>query len=268
MGENLLRAIADIAKSGPELLRNNLKDNNDKLISALLKECRKEKVEYKIIALESTGTVLQELEIDRFNEIYQIVGDYLPKPEAEENGENGDKKEEDDDEDDKEEAGKKLELQLGALNCIGRAWPNNENSIKKFLGPVVAQLEMVARNTTRKNQLALVQCLANMLKNLSLKMDTENETFCQDFFLKLGIIISTLLFIPKYAQLRTETLQILSQAIKLLIEMKSSDMGNLFNNEVAKSLDGVIKDLGSDPSTKDTARELKTSLIKLTDNAN
>merc|ERR1719347_1683935 len=97
--ENLLRAIADIAKSAPELLRNNLKDNNDKLISALLKECRKEKVEYKIIALESTGTVLQELEIDRFSEIYQIVGDYLPKPEAEENGENGSKNEEDDGDD-------------------------------------------------------------------------------------------------------------------------------------------------------------------------
>merc|ERR1711915_188470 len=115
-------------------------------------------------------------------------------------------------------------------------------------------------------------CLGTVLgqhaKELSLKMDTENETLCQDFFLKLGIIISTLLFIPKYALLRTETLQILSQAIKLLIEMKSSDMGNLFNNEVAKSLDGVIKDLGSDPSTKDTARELKTSLMKLTDNAN
>merc|ERR1711915_1045214 len=142
---------ADIAKSGPELLRNNLKDNNDKLISALLKECRKEKVEYKIIALESTGTVLQKLKIDRFSEIYQIVGDYLPKPEAEENGENGDEKDDDDDDDDKEEAGKKLELQLGALNCIGRAWPINEESIKKFLGPVVAQLEMVARNTTRKN---------------------------------------------------------------------------------------------------------------------
>jgi len=266
--ENLLRAIADIAKSAPELLRNNLKDNNDKLINALLKECRKEKVEYKIIALESTGTVLQELEIDRFNEIYQIVGDYLPKPEAEENGENGSKNEEDDDDD--EGAGKKLELQLGALNCIGRAWANNDDSIRKFLGPVVAQLEMVARNTTRKNQLALVQCLANMLKNLSLpsNMDVDMETLCQDFFTKLGLIISTLLFIPKYAQLRTETLQILSQAIKLLNEMKSSDMANLFNDEVAKSLDGVIKDLGSDPSTKDTARELKTSLIKLTDNAN
>merc|ERR1712198_613725 len=99
-------------------------------------------------------------------------------------------------------------------------------------------------------------------------INADIETLCQDFFTKLGLIISTLLFIPKYAQLRTETLQILSQAIKLLNEMKCSDMANLFNDEVAISLYGVIKDLGSDPSTKDTARELKTSFIKLTDNAN
>ena len=82
-------------------------------------------------------------------------------------------------------------------------------------------------------------------------------------FTKLAIIISTQLAIPKYAQLKTETLQIFSQAIKLLEELKSSDLSNLFKNETTKSLDGVIKDLGSDPATQTTARDLKTALNNL-----
>ena len=36
-----------------------------------------------------------------------------------------------------------------------------------------------------------------------------------------------------------------------------------FRTEVTNSLDGVIKDLGSDPATKTTARDLKTALNNL-----
>ena len=86
-----------------------MKDDHDKILNALLKECRKEKVEYKIIALESTGTVLNELKVDKFKEIYEIVEDYLPKPETEENGENENNK--DDKEEEEEGSGKKLDLQ-------------------------------------------------------------------------------------------------------------------------------------------------------------
>ena len=130
-------------------------------------------------------------------------------------------------------------------------------------------LVLVAKNTTRKNQLALVKCLGNILKSWAPPQDIatsgESQKLCEEFFAKLAIIISTLLAIPKYAQLRTETLQILSKAIKLLEQLKSSDLGNLFKNETTKSLDGVIKDLGSDPATKTTARDLKTALNNLTD---
>jgi len=265
--ESLLRALADIASSAPEILRENMKNDHDKILNALLKECRKEKVEYKIIALESTGTVLNELKVDKFKEIYEIVEDYLPKPETEENGENGNDK--DDKEEEEEGSGKKLDLQHGVLNCLGSSWPDNPKTTETFIGKVMEQLELVAKNTTRKNQLALVKCLGNILKNWSLTADSvtdeESRMVCELFFSKLAAIIATLLFIPKYAQLRTETLQILSQAIKLLVEFKTFGFGNLFKNEVIKSLDGVIKDLGSDPNTKTTARDLKVALNNLTD---
>jgi hypothetical protein len=46
----------------------------------LLGECRKEKVSYRSVALEVTGRVLQELSIDQFSALYQIVASYLPLP--------------------------------------------------------------------------------------------------------------------------------------------------------------------------------------------
>merc|ERR1712029_1231437 len=202
----------------------------------LLKECRKEKVEYKIIALESTGTVLNELKVDKFKEIYEIVEDYLPKPETEENGENGNDK--DDKEEEEEGSGKKLDLQHGVLNCLGSSWPDNPKTTETFIGKVMEQPELVAKNTTRKNQLALVKCLGNILKNWSLTADSvtdeESRVVCELFFSKLAAIIATLLFIHKYAQLRTETLQILSQAIKFWLSLKLSALETCSRMKLSK----------------------------------
>ena len=58
----------------------------------------------------------------------------------------------------------------------------------------------------------------------------------------------------------------LGKVVKLLISetCKSNPrMVYIFRDEVAKSLDYVIKDLGSDHASKDTARELKTSLMEI-----
>jgi hypothetical protein len=50
------------------------------LVSALLVECRKEKVSYRCVALESTGTILQHLNRDSFSQLYEIVVSHLPIP--------------------------------------------------------------------------------------------------------------------------------------------------------------------------------------------
>jgi len=97
-------------------------------------------------------------------------------------------------------------------------------------------------------------------------MDT--KAYIEEIFSKIAKIISTLLLIPKYAQLRTEALQVLSQSIKLLEDSKNSDLVTLFRDGIAKSLEGVIKDLGSDPNTKTTARDLKNTLNNLTEEKN
>ena len=51
--------------------------------------------------------------------------------------------------------------------------------------------------------------------------------------------------------------------IKLLVDSKSPTLVYLFRDEITKSLEVVIKDLGSDPASKTTARDLKTSLMSI-----
>ena len=256
--EELIRSLANIVKSAPDILRANMAEvEKDKLVEAMLRECRKEKAEYKIIALESTGRVLRELKVDRLKEIYEIVEGYLPKKKKDEDDE-----EEKEEEEDKESAGRKLEVEHGVLVCLGLAWPDCRDTAQLYLLTVLDHLENLATNTTRRNQLALIKCLGNILAVWSVPEDPDLTTSVL-VFTKLAAIISSLLQIPKYVQLRTETLQVLDQSVKLLTGAAKPDLVEIFRSEVLSSLDGVIKDLGSDPATKTTARDLKTALNNL-----
>ena len=70
--ECLLRSLSDLAVSAPEILATTLAGakegdiDRQTLVAALMKECKKEKLEYRVIALEATGTVLSELKLDHF----------------------------------------------------------------------------------------------------------------------------------------------------------------------------------------------------------
>ena len=70
--ECLLRSLSDLAVSAPEILAATLAGakegdiDRQTLVTALMKECKKEKLEYRVVALEATGTVLSELKLDHF----------------------------------------------------------------------------------------------------------------------------------------------------------------------------------------------------------
>ena len=257
--EELIKSLADIVKAAPDILRANMVEvEKDRLVEAMLRECRKEKAEYKIIALESTGRVLRELKVDRLKDIYEIVGVYLPKPDKKEEEGEGEKEEEED----KESAGRKLEVEHGVLVCLGLAWPDCRDTADLYLVTVLDHLESLATNTTRRNQLALIKCLGNILAVWSVPEDPDLSSSVV-VFTRLAAIISSLLQIPKYVQLRTETLEVLSQTVQLLTQAGRTQLVETFRTEVTNSLDGVIKDLGSDPATKTKARDLKTALNNL-----
>ena len=76
--ECLLRSLSDLAVSAPEILATTLATakegdvDRQTLVAALLKECKKEKLEYRVVALEATGTILSELKWDHFQVLSEV----------------------------------------------------------------------------------------------------------------------------------------------------------------------------------------------------
>ena len=95
--EALLAALADVCLHGsvPNMIADNegtegssnIQITESALAAALLKECQKDKVTYKIEALNAAGVIFEAVGIDRFEELYQafsplikVKGAYIHAP--------------------------------------------------------------------------------------------------------------------------------------------------------------------------------------------
>jgi len=261
--ECILRSLYDLIVYGGETVKTNLQGKSeavsiDSLLDALFRECKKEKVEYRSVALNTTATILSTLNIDHFKELFAIVSPHLPKADEDADQEN------DKEEKEREERQEELVLQESIIAAIGLAWPENTTTQASYIVAVLEQLERVVVNTTRKNQEAVAVCLGRIMLKWKIPADINSDQealkLCETVLSKTAQLLSTLLLVPKYGELRTQTLKVLSTLVKLLVECKRSSLVYLFRDEISKSLDGVIKDLASDPAIKTTARDLKAAL--------
>jgi len=257
-----MRSLQDLVVYGGDGVVHNLVDKSgeasmDSMLECLLRECKKEKVEYKIVALITTATILEHINRDLFKELYEIVSPFLKEScDDEKNGAT--------DEVDKEEKENDLKLQEAILSCIGLAWPESQDTQNKYIIEVLDKMETIVANTTRKNQEAVAVALGKIVEKwkepLDINTSQASKELCEGVYTRTAKILSTLLLVPKYGQLRTKTLKVLGSVIKLLVDSKQASLVYHFRDEISKSLDGVIKDLASDPAIKSSARDLKTAL--------
>ncbi len=75
---------------------------------------------------------------------------------------------------------------------------------------MLEHLDCMLSNTTRRGQLVAAECLGRLVKRWRLPADMTagGGHLCQEVFRKAANILSALLIVPRYAQLRTETLQV------------------------------------------------------------
>jgi proteasome component ECM29 len=267
--EAILRALSDVCKGGSSSIRGmllgeameeeesaNIDENT--LVQCLFKECRKEKLDYKIIAIECTGIIFKELQILKFSELFEMIFPIIKK-----------KPEEEGDSDSKmqpvEESKPSFELQHAVIKCLGLAWPQNDTvTQQKHISELLESLNALVQATTRQNQICITTCLGEIVTRW--KVDPEQDELNAKVIAEIAQLLSTVLVVPKSLQLRSESLIVLGKVVKLLISETCKNtprMVYIFRDEVAKSLDYVIKDLGSDHASKDTARELKNSLMEI-----
>lgn len=152
---------------------------NDRIIQAVLKECRKEEEAYKTKVLGSLGTILEKLETEnRFEDVFNIVWTLLDKPI---NATNREQEGTNDDERGKTIAMKES-LKEAACDVLGKSWPNTKasNSIetqKKYQLLLITKLTESFKSNTRKIQMKLCNVLGMFLQKSYLTNDaTSNDS--------------------------------------------------------------------------------------------
>lgn len=250
--EDILIALADVVAANPAATLDILPDSQV-LATCLLKECAKEKLSYRIKALEATGKVLKGLQMDHFKELYEKL---LPVIKI--------KGDDDKMDDGEEEETFPIELQMAVVQCLGQAWPDNWYTQEAHVVPFLTALADLVQQTTKKSQLVIVQCLGLVRDKYKVQ---NNKDLNGPVFEQVAKIISFTLAMPKSPSLRTESLVVLEKVIredmKTMVDNGQTSVAEQFCSDVIESVDDVIKDLGVDAATKDKARKIKTSMAPM-----
>lgn len=164
--ERLVEALAALSS------KNTTKELTNRLIEAVLRECRKDEEIYKTKVLKSLGDILGKLEEEnRFEDVYNIVWPLLDK-------QANSSKDEDSISNEERNKEKVTHLNLKEVVCetLGKSWPSTKasNSLetqKKYQLIVLKKLGECLKVNTRPIQKALMVALGAYLEKLHLLND-------------------------------------------------------------------------------------------------
>ena len=154
-------------------------------------------------------------------------------------------------EEDDEESRPSPELQGAVVECLGKSWPDNPETQGKVIVELVKLLSGLFEATTRANQLTIITCLKRVMAK------HQPGSNCQ-VLPEVGKLLAAALVVPKHSQLRSAGLEVLADL--KLNDFDGQDVSD-FKDEIAKSLDSVIKDLGTEALSKDRARALRKDIF-------
>lgn len=133
------------------------------VVEAMIKESKKEEVQYRISAIQSLGTILSSLEIDKFDEVHDIVHNILTKL---------GRKDEDEDATSEELAKKRdgiIKLKEAVYETLGKAWPEQSRETQeKYREIFVEHCVACLPNVTRPVQVSVVTALSAFVDKLIL----------------------------------------------------------------------------------------------------
>nr|CAD7421672.1 unnamed protein product [Timema poppensis] len=121
--ENLLKALSTIVTNCKDGLREaSSRVRTEAMIEVILRESRKEQPFYKKHALHALGDVLRDLEVDRFDEVYDAVKDIFKEQEP------GSDNKEEGEEEVSGSRSERLLLTETVYETLGKAWPSNRDT--------------------------------------------------------------------------------------------------------------------------------------------
>ncbi|KRT79156.1 HEAT domain-containing protein [Oryctes borbonicus] len=258
----LIQALASICKNCKDSLKNdNSEIDLNELVEAVLKECRKEEISYKIDALESLGNILSSLEIDRFEDVYNIVQNVMNKDISENS------KEEDEDTISAEEIHsnreKVVKLKEVIFETLGKAWPQHAKETQEKYREMLVEncVECLPRNS-RSVQVCIVTALCNYVDKVSLLNDAQlTEIEKQSLEKIIDNILKALTYslsIAKNTRLRKEALNVVFSLAK---KLRDSEHKNEFE-KLCLMFDERLSDISKDnqPEIKSRVMDIKKLL--------
>lgn len=192
--------------------RDAIKEDNEidttALVDAVLKECRKDEVTYKNHSLKALGEIVSALEIDRFEDIYNIIRGIL----------NDEISTVDDEDSSKENASKNREnyikLKETAYETLGQAWPRYSKSTQeKYRESFVEQIVQYLPTVTRSAQVCLLSALSAYVDKLSLltedNLTDADKTSLSKIVDNILKAVTYAMSISKHTRLRKEALNVI-----------------------------------------------------------
>lgn len=162
--ERLLQALAALCKGlkGHEIC--------ERVVEAAMRECRKEEPQYRTLVLGSLGSILEDLEVDRFEEVYNMIWQLVEKKDLR-------KPDDDDNESDKDftadERNKRAQtlakLKVAVCETLGKSWPKNSLETQcKYQLQFAERCTRCLKDSTRPVQLSLLAALHKFIERLQI----------------------------------------------------------------------------------------------------
>ncbi|XP_039184910.1 proteasome adapter and scaffold protein ECM29 isoform X2 [Crotalus tigris] len=261
--EELLKAIASVVCSCSVELRKPLPNQPsvDDVVQAMLKECRKENLRYKIVALRCTADVLKATQENRFQELTDINFPVIKKNYP---GNVGTNSSQDYDEDENEN---EKELQVEALLCafesLGKAWPKNSETQCCYRQELCRLMCERLRLGTWKVQLGVLQAMKAFFQGLLLfEAEHSDPEALGRILLETCSSITHSLENKSYTSIRTEALSVIEV---LLTKLEESKQWESLSTESREVLIGSLTALTLDsrPELQEKASLLKKTLENL-----
>lgn len=174
--ERLLQALASLCKD----LKKTESSNYLQIIDAVMKECRKEEPLYRTHALKAIGDILEQLNEDRFEEVYNMIWYLMDKKDlAAVVGDEEDKTLSADERN--KRAMVVINLKETVCETLGKAWPaNSAKTQEKYQLQFVERCVQCLQNNTRPVQLALLVALGKFLDRLKLLESLDSSAMSTD----------------------------------------------------------------------------------------
>ncbi|XP_033121432.1 proteasome adapter and scaffold protein ECM29-like isoform X2 [Anneissia japonica] len=262
--EELLKALTSLCTKSKNVTMSEEDTSTEQLtmqeiLLALLKECKKEKISYKVEALQCISTILLAHDIDRFAELADILYPVIDKTKKKD----GDEEEEE--EEDREAQEEQLVLEENAYECLGKAWPKARQTQdahhERFCGFMCAGVEI----STFKIQVSILKAMSQFLDRLvylQADLSSEDRAILNSILEKIIPVLCSRLGIIKYVAIRRSAVKIIDNLVSRLSSANETDV---LGTDLRGQLLDALNKMGADPdrALRDQAADARKAISSL-----